>query len=213
VIVPASDLGAAVEALRAGAVVGIPTDTVYGLAVDPSRAGAAGRIFAAKDRPRTVTLPVLVSGRDQAAALAADLSPVALALMARWWPGPLTLVVERRPGLGFDLGDEETSIGLRCPDHPVPVALATAVGPIATTSANRHGQPPVTTAAELERTLVGVAVVVDAGTCDATPSTVVDCRPATPALLRVGRIDWPAIEETIGLWAGPGTPPPRPARA
>jgi L-threonylcarbamoyladenylate synthase len=200
VIVPASgDLGVAVAALQSGGVVGIPTDTVYGLAVDPSRPGAAGRIFAAKDRPRTVTLPVLVSGADQAARLATDLSPAVLALMARWWPGPLTIVVDRRTGLGFDLGEEETSIGLRCPDHPVPVALAAAVGPIATTSANRHGHPPVTTAAELDRTLPGVAVIVDAGTCDATPSTVVDCRPAVPTLLRAGRIGWPAIEETLHL--------------
>jgi L-threonylcarbamoyladenylate synthase len=196
---PPTDLTVAVDALRAGSVVGIPTDTVYGLAVDPSRPGAADRIFAAKGRPRTVTLPVLVADEAQALGLSVAVSPAARALMARWWPGPLTIVVDRRAGIDFDLGDEAGSIGLRCPDHPVPLALAARAGPIATTSANRHGRPPVTTAAELAATLPDVAVVVDAGTCDGAPSTVVDCRGPLPRLLRAGQVDWPAIEATIGV--------------
>jgi L-threonylcarbamoyladenylate synthase len=189
---------AAAGALRRGEVVGIPTDTVYGLAVDPFQAGGAGRIFAAKGRPRTVTLPVLVSGTEQAVALAADVTPVARRLMDRWWPGALTVVVSRRAGLGADIGDELDSIGLRCADHPLPLALAALVGPIATTSANRHGEAPITTASELASSLTGVALVVDGGPCEGTPSTVVDCRGGDVRLLRAGRIPWDLLISSVG---------------
>ena len=166
----------AAEALRGGEVVVVPTDTVYGLAVVAALPGATARAFALKGRPGDVALPVLVADVDQALALAADDVPAgALRLMRRWWPGGLTVVVRRRGELGLELGgaDDET-IGLRVPAHPVPLALAARVGPLAVTSANLHGSPtPVTAAGVMEHLGAGLGVVLDAGACDGAPSTVV----------------------------------------
>ena len=187
-----------VRALGAGQVVAIPTDTVYGLAVDPFRTGAADRLFALKRRPRHVDLPVLVTGDEQAMSLVHAVPPVAGRLMARFWPGALTLVLPRRPGLGADLGTDEATIGLRCPAHPVPLALCEAAGPLATTSANLHGQPTLTTAADVAATFGGaVPLVLDAGPCRGAPSTVVDCTGQEPKLLREGRVPWAEILRAV----------------
>jgi L-threonylcarbamoyladenylate synthase len=193
---PATALAAAVDALRDGQVVGIPTDTVYGLAVDPWRAGASERVFAVKHRPRGVQLPVLVADEHQAGALCGDIPEAGRRLMARFWPGALTIVVGRRPGLGLDLGDNQRTVGLRCPDHPVALALCRAVGPLATTSANHHGEPPARHAAAVAA-LGGVGVVLDGGRCDGEPSTVVDCSAGDPQLRRAGAIPWTLIEWTL----------------
>jgi tRNA threonylcarbamoyl adenosine modification protein (Sua5/YciO/YrdC/YwlC family) len=184
--------------------VGLPTDTVYGLAADPFRAGATDRLFKVKRRPRSFELPVLVADVDQAMALtlAAAVPPAAERLMARFWPGALTLVLPRRPDLNADLGSDEATIGVRCPDHAVPRALCRVVGPIATTSANRHGEAPATTAAELASALgPSVEIVLDGGACEGSPSTVVDCTGADPRLLREGRVPW---DEVLAA-ARPGT--------
>ena len=181
----------AIEILTRGRPIGLPTDTVYGLAADAFAPGAADRIFALKRRPRHVSLPVLVSGTDQALALATAVPDTAATLMARFWPGALTLVVPARAGLAADLGDDDATVGLRCPDHPVPLALCAAVGPLATTSANRHGGPPLTTAADVQAAFGGALLaVLDGGTCSGSPSTVVDCTGAEPKLLRAGRLPW-----------------------
>lgn len=191
-------LDAVVAALGAGAVVAIPTDTVYGLAVDPAQPGASDRLFAAKERPRAVELPVLVSDDAQARSLAGDLDPGAVRLMARWWPGPLTVVVARRPGLTLDLGDNPATIGVRCPDHGFVRAVCSRFGPIATTSANRHGGSPLTEAAGVVAELGdSVALVVDGGTCDRPPSTVVDVTGAQVRVLREGAVPSTMIEETL----------------
>jgi L-threonylcarbamoyladenylate synthase len=192
---PAGAIERAVAALRRAQVVAIPTDTVYGLAADPFRPGAVDRLFAAKSRPRTVELPVLVADEAQALELTGQVDPTARRLMARWWPGPLTLVLARRPGLGLDLGDNEATIGLRCPDHPVARAIATRFGPIATTSANRHGEPPLTTAAGVAEAMGdAVGLALDGGTCDGAPSSVLDCTGANLRLLREGGLAWSAIQ-------------------
>jgi L-threonylcarbamoyladenylate synthase len=194
-------VAAARAVLAAGGVVGIPTDTVYGLAVDPWRPGAADRLFALKARPRAVTLPVLVADADGVAPLVASVPGVAVRLMAAWWPGPLTLVLDARPDLGADLGGTGATIGVRCPDHAVARALA-AAGPIATTSANRHGAPPVTSAADLAALLPGVDLVVDAGTCDGRPSTVLDCTGGEPRVLRAGALDLAVLMASARRSAG-----------
>jgi tRNA threonylcarbamoyl adenosine modification protein (Sua5/YciO/YrdC/YwlC family) len=181
----------ALRALRGGGIVGVPTDTVYGLAADPFHAGATDRLFALKRRPRQVELPVLVASADQALFLAVAVPDAAHHLMARYWPGPLTLVLPRRPDLNADLGEDDATIGVRCPEHPVPLALCRNTGPIATTSANRHGQPPYSTAGEVDAEFgEGVDVVLDGGTCSGSPSTVVDCTGEEPRLLREGRLPW-----------------------
>jgi len=194
---PPEAIAAAVEALRGGDIVGIPTDTVYGLAADPWHSGAADRLFLVKGRPRSVELPVLVTGEEQALTLATAVPECALRLMARFWPGALTIVLPRRQEVDADLGEEDETIGLRCPNHPVPLALCEAMGPIATTSANRHGSRPMTTAQELAASLPGIAVVLDAGVCAGAPSTVVDSTGEVPKLLRAGSIEWDQIVAVV----------------
>jgi tRNA threonylcarbamoyl adenosine modification protein (Sua5/YciO/YrdC/YwlC family) len=184
-------------ALRQGEVVVIPTDTVYGVAVDPFVPGAAARLFAAKQRPADVALPVLVDGLDQAWSLVdeARVTAPTRRLMERCWPGPLTVVLPRRAGLALDLGGDETTVGLRWPDHDVPRGLCLVTGPLATTSANLHGQPTAPTAAEVAARLGdAVALVVDGGRCEGAPSTVVDATGPEPRLLRTGRLPWEQVE-------------------
>lgn len=188
---PPAAMHAAVAALVGAQPIGIPTDTVYGLAVDPFRAGATDRVFEVKRRPREVRLPVLVAGVDQALSLTTAVPALARRLMDRYWPGPLTIVLPARPGIGADFGDDGRTVGVRHPDHPVPQALCALAGPLATTSANRHGEPPMTTAGELDQRFGDlVAVVLDAGVCAGRPSTVVDCTGVDLLLLREGAIAW-----------------------
>jgi tRNA threonylcarbamoyl adenosine modification protein (Sua5/YciO/YrdC/YwlC family) len=195
---PDAAIKEAARALAAGDIVGIPTDTVYGLAADPFRTGASDRLFSVKRRPRSVELPVLVADQDQAVELTVAVPETARRLMDRYWPGPLTLVLPRRPDLNADLGEDDATIGVRCPAHPVPLALCREVGPLATTSANHHGEPPASTAAELASALGGVELILDAGPCTGRPSTVVDCTGVEPRLLREGRLLWAEITETAG---------------
>ena len=198
---PAAAIEAAAAALRAGRIVAVPTDTVYGLGADPFRTGAVDRLFSVKRRPRHVELPVLVADEDAALSLSlADAVPAAARrLMAAFWPGALTIVLPRRPGLAADLGSDEETVGVRCPAHPVPLALCRAVGPLATTSANLHGQPTPSTAIALAD-LFGdsVAVVLDAGPLEGSPSTVVDCTGVEVKLLREGRIPWADVLAAAG---------------
>jgi len=188
----------AVDALRQGLVVAIPTDTVYGIAVDPFVAGATARLFEAKRRPTDVRLPVLVDGVHQAEFLA-EVDDRARALMDRFWPGGLTLILRRHANVDIVLGNGAggPTVGVRCPDHAVPRTLCTEVGPLAVTSANLHGQATPATAGEV-RSLFGdaVAVVVDGGRCDGEPSTVVDCAGDEPSLVREGTVPW---SEVLGV--------------
>lgn len=195
---PPAALAAASAALESALVVALPTDTVYGLAIDPTRADAAERLFALKRRPRGVELPVLVADVDQALELADVPAPWVRRLMERFWPGPLTLVVPRRPGLGFDLGQDHTTIGLRCPDHAVPRALCRLAGPLAVTSANHHGRPPLCEAGDVASVFSrGLAVLLDGGPCAGVPSTVVDGTGPTPRCLRPGGLDWAEVAAAL----------------
>lgn len=196
---PVEAVKAAARALTSGQVVAIPTDTVYGLAADPFSTGAADRIFSLKRRPRDVSLPVLVASPEQALELCQAVPPAALRLMERFWPGPLTLVLPRRSGMAADLGTDEMTVGVRCPGHPVPLALCRLAGPLATTSANLHGQPTLTTA-EAVADAFGerVGVVLDGGPCEGAPSTVVDCTGAELKLLREGRLPWREVQAAAG---------------
>ena len=186
---PATVIAMAVDALSGGDIIGIPTDTVYGLAADPFHTGAADRLFRLKGRPRHVDLPVLVANEEQALSLCTAVPAEARRLMERYWPGPLTLVLPRRPDLDADLGEEDVTIGIRCPAHPVPLAICAEVGPIATTSANRHGEPAITTAEGVAKAFgPEIALVLDGGNCDQLPSSVVDCTGGAPKVLREGRV-------------------------
>ncbi len=191
------------RALASGQVVALPTDTVYGLAVDPFQAGATDRLFALKGRPREVQVPILVADDEQAGQLTSAVPEMARRLMSRFWPGPLTLVLPRRPGLGVDLGADQTTVGVRRPAHAVPTAVCRRAGPLATTSANLHGQPPLTTAQEVTDAFgAGVTVVIDGGTCAGAPSTVVGCTGREPELLRQGGIPWEEVLAAAGSTTG-----------
>lgn len=189
-VVAADEAGvtAALEALRRGEVVGVPTETVYGLAVLPSLPGAVERLFVAKGRPASVPVAVLVSDVESARALSETELP--RHLVERHWPGPLTLVVRRRIGLGWPLGGDPTTIGIRCPDHELVRGLCASAGPLATTSANQHGRPSPTSAAGVSDEMVGapVALVLDGGECSGAPSTVVDLTSGVPIILREGAL-------------------------
>jgi tRNA threonylcarbamoyl adenosine modification protein (Sua5/YciO/YrdC/YwlC family) len=179
------------EALRAGQVVVLPTDTVYGVATLPA---FTARLFEVKARPTEVALPVLAADVDQALSLAAEVSPVARRLAERFWPGGLTLVLARATHVDWDLGGTDTAtIGVRVPDHDVPRRLAGELGPLVTTSANRHGRPTPETAAGVAAELGQGLLVVDGGRCAGAPSTVVAVTGDEWRVLREGRIPADAL--------------------
>jgi L-threonylcarbamoyladenylate synthase len=186
----------AVDALRAGEVVALPTDTVYGLAALPSIPRAIDRLFALKGRGADAPIAVLCADAAQALGLAAPeaLTEEVRHIAERLWPGPLTLVLPRRPGLGYELGEPTDTIGVRCPDHALVRGIAAAVGPIATTSANHHREPTSPTAEGVAATFgAGLALVIDGGRCEARPSTVVAVTGVAWKVLRDGPIPLAAV--------------------
>jgi len=186
----------AAAALEAGEVVGIPTDTVYGLSADPRRKEAVDRIFDLKGRPRGLELPVLVADLEQAEALAdGGLPPPARLVADRFWPGAVTIVVRRRPDIDWDLGGQRSTIGIRCPAHPVPRWLCERIGPLATTSANFHGEAPFADAVSM-RSAFGdrLALVLDGGPSTGPPSTVIDLSQGAIRCLREGGVNMADIE-------------------
>lgn len=194
---PENAVAQAAAVLRAGGVVALPTDTVYGLAALPGVDGATAELFALKGRAADVPLAVLCASPEQALGLAEPSAVTAEVrrLAARLWPGPLTLVLPRRAGLGFALGEPAGTIGVRCPDHALVRAVAGAVGPLATTSANHHGEPTSTTADGVAAVFRGrVPLVLDGGPCAAPPSSVVDATTSDWRLLRAGALGMAEVE-------------------
>jgi L-threonylcarbamoyladenylate synthase len=193
------DIGPVVDALRAGALVGIPTDTVYGLAAALDQT-AIGRVFEAKGRPAGLAIPVLIGGPEQLARVASAFPPSASRLTERFWPGPLTVVVRAKRAVGRLVGGDGRTVGIRWPDHPYVEELCLAAGPLAVTSANRHGEPPSTRAAELRARfdVDELALVVDGGECAGQPSTVVDCSGRETRCLREGALAWTELEAALG---------------
>jgi tRNA threonylcarbamoyl adenosine modification protein (Sua5/YciO/YrdC/YwlC family) len=180
----------AAAALAAGGVIVLPTDTVYGLAALPGDRAATDRLFELKGRSEQTPLAVLCGSRVQALDL---VDPAAIpdleAPTARWWPGPLTIVAPRRVGVHLYLGEPSSTIGLRVPDHDVVRQLAGLVGPIAATSANRHGHVTPATAVAAAGDLLGpVDLVVDGGVLGQGASTVVDATQQPWRVLREGPI-------------------------
>ena len=166
----------------------MPTDTLYGVAALPTVPSAVDRLFALKGRPADMPVAVLVGGVEQVEALA-DLSANARRLAEAFWPGPLTMVLPRKAGVDLPLGEPHATIGVRWPDHPLIGRLATEVGPLATTSANRTGEPTPGTATEAAASLVGpVGAVLDGGACAGTASTVVDVTGSDLRVLREGEL-------------------------
>lgn len=181
---------AAAAALGAGELVIMPTDTVYGLAADALNAAAVARLFQAKARPPEKGIALLAASAEQAATVADLTAPAAQQLIARWWPGPLTLVGQARVELPEGIGTGGT-IGVRVPDDGVPRAIAMALGrPLAVTSANRSGDAAVATFDEAVSTLADwVVLALDGGECPlGVASTVVDCTGPHLRVLRQGTV-------------------------
>lgn len=182
---------AAVEVLRSGGVVALPTDTVYGIAVALDTPGGIERLFHVKRRPPDKGIMLLLDDAAQAATIG-FMGPAAAALADACWPGGLTLVVPQRPDVPMPaaLTAGAATIGLRVPDHAAPRALAAAVGPLPTTSANVSGLPEARDATEiLEQLGDAIDLILDGGPAHGgPPSTVVDCSGDLPLILRSGAI-------------------------
>ncbi len=182
-------VAAAVEAVRAGAVVGLPTDTVYGIGVDPLNGSAVTRLFDLKGRPEHKPIGLLVASVEQAR-MVGEIEGVAAELAAAHWPGALTLVVTPRVILANWVGDAQRStVGIRVPDHPVALELLAVSGPLAVTSANHSGGAEARDDVEARATFgEGVAVYLPGVAPGGEASTVVDATGARLAVLREGPI-------------------------
>jgi L-threonylcarbamoyladenylate synthase len=197
-------IAAAVQTLKAGELVGLPTETVYGLAADAGSDAAVARIFAAKGRPANHPLIVHVADASGVDHFAANVPDFARRLIDAFWPGPLTLILPRRPGVGAAAAGGQDSIGLRCPSHPVAQAVlracaAQGVFGLAAPSANPFGRVSPTTAAHVQAGMGDALLVIDGGACDVgIESTIVDCTRGAPVLLRPGGISRAQVEAACG---------------
>ncbi len=193
-------LDRAVALLRAGRLVAFPTETVYGLGADAANPEAVRRIFAAKGRPADHPLIVHLAGLDQLDSWANDLSDAAVVLAEACWPGPLTLLVERRRGVLDEVTGGRSTVGLRVPAHRLASELLTRFGGgIAAPSANRFGRVSPTTAADVLDDLGdAVDLVLDGGPCEVgVESTIVDTTVDPPQVLRAGGITVEQIEALL----------------
>jgi tRNA threonylcarbamoyl adenosine modification protein (Sua5/YciO/YrdC/YwlC family) len=189
----------ALTALRQDEAIVLPTDTVYGVAVLLSTPGAARVLSKLKARSSEQPLAVLVASAEQAGSLVDEPTAAARRLMDAFWPGPMTLVLPRRAELSdLELGGDGSTIGVRCPAHPFVRELARQLGPIVTTSANRHGEATPASASEAAGALAGpVAVVVEGGILDGLPSTVVDCLTDPPVVVREGAVTTAQVSAAV----------------
>ena len=216
-ILPASDpasIALCADTLRAGGLIGLPTETVYGLGADADNDAAVAHIYAAKgrpaDHPLIVHLAAMDGGMSGVAHFAHHVPPFAKQLMAAFWPGPLTLILPRRSGVATAATGGQDTIGLRCPAHAAAQALlvalrrpthgAAVVWGIAAPSANRFGRVSPTTAQHVRAELGDALLVLDAGPCAlGIESTIIDCTRSVPVLLRPGSIGAAQIQEACGL--------------
>ena len=201
-----ASLHAAAQALARGELVGLPTETVYGLAANADDDTAVARIFAAKGRPTDHPLIVHVAGADAAAHYARELPLFAQQLIDAFWPGPLTVIVARRARAARAATGGQDSVGLRAPAHPVAQALLAAcarleppIHGLAAPSANRFGRVSPTTAQHVAEELGAALPVLDGGACAVgIESTIVDCTRGVPVLLRPGAITRAQLEAACG---------------
>lgn len=194
-------IAAAVQCIRVGALLGLPTETVYGLGADADNAAAISRIFAAKGRPADHPLIVHVADAASVSHFAATVPDFADRLIKAFWPGPLTLILPRRAGVAAAAAGGQDSIGLRCPSHPVAQALLKAcrqsdgsaaqsvVWGIAAPSANKFGRVSPTTAQHVQSEFGSELLILDGGPCAVgIESSIIDCTRSVPVLLRPGAV-------------------------
>ncbi len=206
-ILPGTDpqaIGEAARRIQAGALVGFPTETVYGLGADASSDEAVAGIFAAKGRPANHPLIVHVADVRQVTDYASSVPPFAARLMQAFWPGPLTVILPRREGVALAAAGGQDSIGLRCPAHPVALAflkacLESGVSGVAGPSANRFGRVSPTTAPHVAQEFGDGLLVLDGGPCAVgIESSIVDCTRSRPVLLRPGVLTRAQLEAACG---------------
>lgn len=210
-------------ALLAGDLIGLPTETVYGLAADANNAAAVAKIFKAKDRPADHPLIVHVAEASEVGLFASEVPAFAQALMSAFWPGPLTLILPRRPEVAAVAAGGQLSIGLRCPSHPVAQALlkralALGVQGVAAPSANRFGRVSPTTAAhvavEFPKTETLDLLILDGGPCEVgIESSIVDCSRGMPVLLRPGGVSRAALTHVLSACGHPLVSPEQATQA
>jgi L-threonylcarbamoyladenylate synthase len=201
------------RAISAGGLIGLPTETVYGLGADADNATAVSAIFTAKGRPADHPLIVHVAafdgGMSGVAHYCAQVPPFAQQLMSAFWPGPLTLILPRRDGVGAAAAGGQNSIGVRCPSHAVAQSLLSllrkpaegqrVVWGIAAPSANQFGRVSPTTAAHVQSEMGDDLLILDGGPCDVgIESTIIDCTRGAPVLLRPGNITSAQVEAACG---------------
>jgi len=202
-----TDIAAAVRLLLAGELVGIPTETVYGLGADAANPAAVAKIFLAKGRPADHPLIVHLPGAAHLERWARDIPALAYELAEAFWPGPLTLILKRAPQVPDAVTGGQDTVGLRVPGHPVALELlrefaaAGGSGGIAAPSANRFGRISPTTATHVREELGdAVQLVLDGGPCAVgIESTIIDLSSGAPVLLRPGHIAPAAIEAVCGV--------------
>ena len=198
-------IAAAAQALQRGELLGLPTETVYGLAADAGNDAAVAKIFEAKGRPANHPLIVHVASAQGVERFASHVPDFAQKLIDAFWPGPLTLILPRRPEVAAVAAGGQNSVGLRCPSHPVAHAVlqsaeALGVFGVAAPSANLFGRVSPTTAAHVAGEFGDDLLIIDGGACDVgIESTIVDCTRAAPVLLRPGVITPQQLSETCGV--------------
>jgi L-threonylcarbamoyladenylate synthase len=196
----AETLAPAVRALRGGGIVAFPTDTFYGLAVDPRSALAVQKVFVLKQRGTDQPMPLIAADARQVADHVGFMTPLASRLASAGWPGPLTLIIPASPVLCADVHRSTGKVAVRVPGDSVARALAQAADhAITATSANVSGQRPASSPEDVIAALgEGVDVLIDAGpTSGGLPSTIVDATGTEPFLLRAGAVPWERVLEFL----------------
>ncbi|MGH3714578.1 MAG: L-threonylcarbamoyladenylate synthase [Micromonosporaceae bacterium] len=198
-------ISAAVEAVKRGDLVVLPTDTVYGIGTDAFNTYSVEALQRAKGRGRDKPPPVLIGSVKTLDGLVISVPAHARDLIAAFWPGALTIVVEHAPSLAWDLGETGGTVAVRMPLHPVALEVLREAGPMAVSSANRTGQPPATTAdAAREQLGYSVSIYLEAGECpEPVPSTVVDLTEDVPVVLREGAVPLEKLREVVPDIVGP----------
>jgi L-threonylcarbamoyladenylate synthase len=195
---PAAAIAAAVDVLRGGGIVAYPTDTLYGLAVDPASDEAVERLFSVKGRDRAQAIPLVAAGIDQAQA-AGELTPRDLRAAAAFWPGPLALVVRARPSLARAVAADDGTVAIRVPAHPLARELASRFGGcITATSANLSGAPPTPSPDVVAATLGdALDLLLDGGHAPGGPPSTIVALDRHPRLVRAGAVAWERVLESL----------------
>jgi L-threonylcarbamoyladenylate synthase len=206
----AAAYSAAADAIEAGDLVVLPTDTVYGIAADAFKADAVQRLLDAKGRGRDMPPPVLISAVETLDALATSVPESGRRLCEEFWPGALTVICYAQTSLMWDLGDTRGTVALRVPDHENTRELLSRTGPLAVSSANLSGKPAATDVYEAERQLTdSVAVYLDGGQVSGgEPSTIVDLTGELPQVVREGAIGVDRLREVVPETSWPSADDP-----